>query len=160
MNCICAMNFESMCQSKYVHECTRNGTRWVTCPLKTSPWQDHLVIKVHWVDNEVWFMGKQGASLQGSENALVPTRLGWQGITWGKVLHALVLCKEQGIQEDFLWDASHFNDSCGPQHLDWKLLWLDCRIWPWGHGRQNLRLFEKNCIETKSKVWVVNFGLS
>jgi hypothetical protein len=57
--------FNSMRQSKDVHECTRKGTRWVTCPLKTSPWQDHLVIKVHWVDNEVWFMGKQGAKKVG-----------------------------------------------------------------------------------------------
>ncbi len=139
----CAVNFESMCQNKYVHECTRNGTRWVICPLKTSPWQDHLVIKVHWIDSEVWFMGKQGASLQGSENALVPTRFRWQGITWSKVLHALVLCKEQGIQEEFLWDESHLNDSCGAKHIDWELLWLDCRIWPWGYGRHDLGLFEK-----------------
>ncbi len=64
----------------------------------------------------------------------------------------LGVVQEQLIQGDFLWDASHLNDSCLAKHLDWQLLWLDCRIWPWGHGRQNLRLFEKNCIETKSKV--------
>ncbi len=79
----------------------------------------------------------------GSWGSKVPRRLGWQGITWDKVLHALVLCKEQGIQGDFLWDASHLNDSCGAKQLDWELLWLDCRIWPWGCGRQDLGLFEK-----------------
>ncbi len=59
------------------------------------------------------------------------------------MLHALVLCKEQGIQGDFLWGASHLNDSCGAKQLDWELLWLDCRIWPWRHGKQDLGLFEK-----------------
>ncbi len=111
---------------------------WKQVHGKTTWWSRCIELMMRF---GLW--GSKVLSLQGSENALVPTRLGWQGITWGKVLHALVLCKEQGIQGEFFWDASHLNDSCGAKNLDWELLWLDCRIWPWGHGRQNLGLFEK-----------------
>jgi hypothetical protein len=119
MNCICAMNFESMCQSKYVHEYTRNVTRWVTCPLKISPWQDHLVIKVHWVDNEVWFMGKQCCN---------PTF----GRVWGWHSHS------QNGDLGVIGDSQNFRVRLqGQNTLPWgvlhvigKLLKCRCRKWP------------------------------
>ncbi len=152
--------FDLMCQSKDVHECIRNGTRWVTCPLKTSPWQNHLVIKVHWVDNEVWLWGS-------------------------KVLHYKVVkmhwC-QQGWDDKASREARCFMPWCCARSKVFKTTFVGCKslerlMWDetlrlgiicgwivgYGHGDmvgKILDYLKKNCIETKSKVWIVNFGLS
>jgi len=38
------------------------------------------------------------------------------------------------------------------KHLDWELLWLDCRMWPWGCGRQDLGLSEKFALKLSPRL--------